>query len=338
MLLRYEVLETHLKEKLAPLYVLVGDEYLLIQEAVDLIRLAAHERGVTERQVFTVERGFKWEDLHIADNARSLFGDRKLIELRIPSSKLGREGTQAIQQYVSGLSPDNVTLITLPQLDWSTRKSLWVSTLQKQAVYVEANPVNVAQLGGWIISRLSRQHQQTDRDAIRFLVERVEGNLLAAWQEIQKLGLLYPEGVLTEEQVRNAVLDVARYNVFQISEAMLERNTARFIRMMEGLKGEGTPLPLLLWVFADEIRMLLYCRQALDAGISPSEVARINRLRGHRERLVMNALRYLNRRKLMHSLQQISDVDRLVKGLSSKRGLNDAWDALTQLGISFSHT
>ena len=122
MQLRYEALETHLKGGLSPLYVLTGDEYLLVQEAVDLIRAAAHGQGFTERQVFTVERGFKWEELYVADNALSLFGDRKLIELRIPSGKPGKEGAQAIQQYVSGLSPDNVTLITLPQLDWNTRK------------------------------------------------------------------------------------------------------------------------------------------------------------------------------------------------------------------------
>lgn len=336
MLLRYEALETHLKGELAPLYVLTGDEYLLVQEAVDMVRTAVHERGFTERQVFTVERGFKWEELYVADNALSLFGDRKLIELRIPSGKPGKEGAQAIQQYVSGLSPDNVTLITLPQLDWNTRKSSWVSALQKRAVYVEVNPVDVAQLGGWIASRLRRQHQQADRAAIQFLVERVEGNLLAAWQEIQKLAFLYPEGTLTEEQVRNAVLDVARYDVFQVSEAMLGRDTARFIRMMDGLKGEGTPLPLLLWVFVDEIRMLLRCRQALDTGMRPSEVARANRLRGARERLVMNALRHLDEEKLVGALQQVSDIDRLVKGLDSKRGFSDAWEALTRIGIAFS--
>lgn len=337
MLLRYEALETHLKGEMASLYVLTGDEYLLVQEAVDLIRAIAHKRGITERRSFTVERGFKWEELYIANNALSLFGDRKLIELRIPSGKPGKEGAQAIQQHVAELSSDNVTLIILPQLDWSTRKSSWVSALQKHAVYIEVNPVDIAQLGGWIASRLRRQHQQAGPEAIQFLVERVEGNLLAAWQEIQKLALLYPEGTLTEEQVRHAVLDVARYDVFQVSEAMLGRNTARFIRMMDGLKGEGTPLPLLLWVFVDEIRLLLRCRQAMDAGITPSEVARTNRLRGGRERLVINALRFLDQKKLVAALQQVSDIDRLVKGLDSKRGLSDAWDALTQLGISLSH-
>lgn len=336
MQLRYEALETHLKGGLSPLYVLTGDEYLLVQEAVDLIRAAAHGQGFTERQVFTVERGFKWEDLYLAGNALSLFGDRKLIELRIPSGKPGKEGSQALQQYISGLSPDNVTLITLPQLDWSTRKSGWVAALQKQAVYIEVNPINIAQLGGWIAARLRKQHQQVDQASIRFLVERVEGNLLAAWQEIQKLGLLYPEGMLTEEQVRGAVLDVARYDVFQVNEAMLGRDTARFIRMMDGLKGEGTPLPLLLWVFVDGIRMLLRCRQALDAGMPSSEVARTNRLWGSRERLVMGALRHLDQGKLIKALQQVSDIDRMVKGLDSRQGQGDAWDALTQLGISFS--
>ncbi|MBO4790231.1 MAG: DNA polymerase III subunit delta, partial [Oxalobacter sp.] len=193
-----------------------------------------------------------------------------------------------------------------------------------------------SQLGGWIATRLRRQNQQVDQACIRFLVGRVEGNLLAAWQEIQKLALLYPEGKLTEEQVRNAVLDVSRYDVFKVREAMLSKDTARFVRMMDGLKGEGTPLPLLLWVFVEEIRTLLKCREALDAGMRPADVARNQRLRGEHERLVMEALRHLDRRKLVEALQQASDIDRLVKGLDTKRGTSDAWDALTRLGLSFS--
>lgn len=336
MQLRYEAFPAHLKSGLAPLYVLTGDEYLLVQEATDLLRATVREQGFTERQVFTVERGFKWDQLQLANNALSLFGDRKLIELRIPGGKPGKDGSQAIQEYIADLSPDNVTLITLPQLDWTTRKSAWVSALQKQAVYIEVQPVGVGQLGGWIAARLRRQNQQADQNSIAFLVEQVEGNLLAAWQEIQKLGLLFPEGQLSGEQVRSAVLDVARYDVFQISEAMLGGNPSRFIRMMDGLKGEGTPLPLLLWAFADEVRMLLRCRQSLEDGMSPNEIARSQRLRGPRERLVMKAIRYLSKVELVTALQQIADIDRLVKGLNSQKGLNDAWDALTQLGLSLS--
>ena len=336
MLVKYEALEAQLKKGILPLYVVSGDEYLLVQEATDMIRVAARNQGVTERQVFTVDRSFKWEDLRLADNAISLFGDRKLIELRMPTGKPGRDGSKAIVQYISDLSPDNVTLIILPQLDWTTRKSAWVQALQKQSVFVEVNTVDVSQLGGWIATRLRRQNQQVDQACIRFLVGRVEGNLLAAWQEIQKLALLYPEGKLTEEQVRNAVLDVSRYDVFKVREAMLSKDTARFVRMMDGLKGEGTPLPLLLWVFVEEIRTLLKCRDALDAGMRPADVARNQRLRGEHERLVMEALRHLDRRKLVEALQQASDIDRLVKGLDTKRGTSDAWDALTRLGLSFS--
>jgi DNA polymerase-3 subunit delta len=336
MLVKYEALEAQLKKGIFPLYVVSGDEYLLVQEATDMIRVAARNQGVTERQVFTVDRSFKWEDLRLADNAISLFGDRKLIELRMPTGKPGRDGSKAIVQYISDLSPDNVTLIILPQLDWTTRKSAWVQALQKQSVFVEVNTVDVSQLGGWIATRLRRQNQQVDQACIRFLVGRVEGNLLAAWQEIQKLALLYPEGKLTEEQVRNAVLDVSRYDVFKVREAMLSKDTARFVRMMDGLKGEGTPLPLLLWVFVEEIRTLLKCREALDAGMRPADVARNQRLRGEHERLVMEALRHLDRRKLVEALQQASDIDRLVKGLDTKRGTSDAWDALTRLGLSFS--
>ncbi len=336
MLVKYEALGAQLNKGVSPLYVVSGDEYLLVQEATDMIRAAARDQGVTERQVFTVDRSFKWEDLRLADNAISLFGDRKLIELRMPTGKPGRDGSKAIVQYISSLSPDNVTLIILPQLDWTTRKSAWVQALQKQSVFVEVNTVDVSQLGGWIAARLRRQNQQVDQACIRFLIGRVEGNLLAAWQEIQKLALLYPEGKLTEEQVRNAVLDVSRYDVFKVREAMLSKDRGRFVRMMDGLKGEGTPLPLLLWVFVEEIRTLLKCREALDAGMRPADVARNQRLRGEHERLVMGALRHLGRRRLVEALQQASDIDRLVKGLDSKRGVSDAWDALTRLGLSFS--
>ena len=335
MQLQYEALAQHLQRELAPFYVLTGDEYLLVQEAIDQIRQVARSKGLTERNTFIVERGFQWDSLQLAHQALSLFGERKLIEVRIPSGRPGKEGVQAIQQYIS-TSSDHVTLFIFPQLDWATKKLAWVGALQKHAVYIEVPIIDISRLGGWIATRLRKQHQQINALGIAFLVEQVEGNLLAAWQEIQKLGLLYPEGQLTEEQVRNAVLDVARYDVFQISEAMLEGNGSRFIRMMDGLKGEGRPLPLVLGVFANEMRMLLRCRQSLDAGMSSLEVARNNRLRGKREHLVMNALQHLSWNTLADALQRISDIDRLIKGLDSEQGLNDAWEALTLLGCSFS--
>lgn len=338
MLLKYDMLEPHLDRELAPLYILTGDEQLLLLEAADMIRKAARNRHIGEREVLTVERGFKWGQLHAANHALSLFGDRKLIELRIPGGRPGKDGSQALQDYVSVPNPDNVTLITLPQLDWTTRKSAWVAALQKNGIYIEVPSIDVSRLGGWIASRLKKQNQTASRACIDFLTERVEGNLLAAHQEIRKLGLLYPEGELDFEQVRQSVLNVARYDIFKLNEAMLSGNRARFIRMLEGLKGEGEPLPLVLWTFTEEIRTLLKCKTALESGQAFPAIARTLRLRGPREKLVPAAARRLDKKTIQTALQQTAQIDKIIKGLRAESWMDDAWDALMQLGLSLSQT
>ena len=216
MQLRPEALEGHLAKGLAPLYVITSDEHLLALEAADRIRKTARAQGYTERDVLTVERSFKWGELLAANQAMSLFGDKKLIELRIPGGKPGKDGSAALQAYAKDLSPDNLTLITLPKLDWQTAKAAWVTTLQQAAVYIEIPNVERAQLPNWIGMRLSAQGQGAERQSLDFIADRVEGNLLAAHQEIQKLGLLYEPGKLTYEQVHDAVLNVARYDVFKL--------------------------------------------------------------------------------------------------------------------------
>ncbi len=339
MHLKYDTLQSHLdKEQLASLYVLTGDEQLLLLETADLIRKTARKNHIGEREIMTVERGFKWGQLHAANNALSLFGDRKLIELRIPGGRPGKDGSQALQEYVSELNPDNVTLITLPKLDWTTQKSAWVGTLQKNGIYIEVPSIDLPKLGGWIASRLKKQNQTASQPCIDFLVERVEGNLLAAHQEIQKLGLLYPEGELDFEQIKNSVLNVARYDIFKLNEAMLSGNRSRFIRMMDGLKGEGEPLPLVLWTFTDEIRTLLKCKTALENGQPFPAIAKTLRLRGQKEKLVQTAVNRLGKKEIQAAMQQTAQIDKIIKGLRSESWMDDAWDALTQLGLSLART
>jgi len=334
MQLRPDALDAHLEKTLAPLYVITSDEHLLLLEAADKIRETARKQGCTEREILTVERGFKWGELQAANSTMSLFGDKKLIELRIPTGRPGKEGSQSLQQYAAELHPDNVTLITLPKLDWSTQKSAWVSALQKTAVYIDIPIVERAQLGGWIISRLKSQNQSADTASIDFLVSRVEGNLLAAHQEIRKLGLLYPEGKLDFEQIKEAVLNVARYDVFKLNEAMLTGNTSRFVRMMEGLKGEGEPLPLVLWTITEEIRTLLRLQTGIAQGQSAGSLMKSLRIWGPREKLISAALRRLNTDTLLQALQQAAQVDKIVKGLRVDTLVDDAWDALLQLGLT----
>lgn len=333
MQLRLDALDAHLGKTLAPLYVIASDEHLLALESADRIRRAARERGYTEREVMTVERGFRWSALAAASQSQSLFGERKLIELRIPSGKPGKDGGQALQAYAGMLSPDNVTLITLPELDWAGKKSAWVASLQSAGMYLEIGRVERAQLPGWIGARLAAQGQSTDRDSLDFIAERVEGNLLAAHQELQKLALLHPPGRLSFEQVHDAVLNVARYDVFKLNEAMLAGDCARLVRMLEGLQGEGEALPLVLWAMSEEIRTLIKLQSGVADGKPLAAVLKENRVWGPRERLADAALRRLPLPLLKEALREAAQIDRLVKGLKPRGFSGDAWDALLQLGL-----
>jgi len=333
MQLRLEALDGHLTKNLAQLYVIASDEHLLALEAADRIRKAARAQGYTERDVLSVERTFKWGELLAANQALSLFGDKKLIELRIPTGKPGKDGSAALQAYAKDLSPDNLTLITLPKLDWQTAKASWVTALQQAAVYIDIPNIERAQLPAWIGNRLAAQGQSAERQSLDFIADRVEGNLLAAHQEIQKLGLLHEPGKLTFEQVHDAVLNVARYDVFKLSEAMLTGDTARLVRMLEGLKGEGEALPLVLWAVAEEIRTLLKLKSGMGQGRPLGALLKEYRIWGPRERMMEPALRRVSLATLETALQEAAQVDRMVKGLRAKKFAGDAWDAMLQLAL-----
>jgi len=336
MQLRPDALDAHLAKPLAPLYVITSDEHLLALEAADKIRKAARTQGFSEREVLTVERNFKWGELLAASQSQSLFGDKKLIELRLPTGKPGKDGGQALQQYaaaVSQVGSDTVTIITLPKLDWATQKSAWVGALQQTGVYLDIALVERAQLPAWIGIRLAAQQQSAERRSVDFIADRVEGNLLAAHQEIQKLGLLHPPGALSFEQIQYAVLNVARYDVFKLNEAMLGGDTVRLVRMVEGLKGEGEALPLVLWAVSEEIRTLLKLQAGIEQGRALGQLLKEYRIWGPREKLMQPALRRLSLKTLEAALQEAAQVDKMIKGLRAPAFSGDAWDALLQLGL-----
>ena len=334
MQLRIDALDAHVAKPLAQLYVITSDEHLLALEAADKIRAAARRQGYTERDVLSVERSFKWGELLAANQELSLFGDKKMIELRIPTGKPGKDGGAALQSYAKNLSPDNLTLITLPKLDWATQKAAWVASLQQAAVYIDIPNVERAQLPAWISQRLAAQGQSAERASIDFIAERVEGNLLAAHQEIQKLGLLHEPGKLSYEQVQDAVLNVARYDVFKLSEAMLAGDPARLVRMLEGLKGEGEALPLVLWAVSEEIRTLLKLKAGMAQGRPLGALMKEMRIWGPRERMMEPALRRVSLSVLEKALQEAAQVDKMIKGLRAKSHAGDAWDALLQLALT----
>ncbi|PLZ03493.1 DNA polymerase III subunit delta [Burkholderia sp. WAC0059] len=346
MQLRLDALEPHLAKGLSGLYVVYGDEHLLVQEACDRIRAAARATGFTERSTFTVERGFDWSSLLGASQSMSLFGDRQLVELRIPSGKPGKEGADALKSLAASDNPDVLVLITLPRLDAATQKSAWFTALAEAGAALRIDPVERAQLPNWIGQRLAQQGQRVaagedGRRALQFVAERVEGNLLAAHQEIQKLGLLYPEGALSFEQVHDAVLNVARYDVFKLNEAMLAGDVGRLARMLDGLRGEGEATVLVLWALVEEVRTLLRIKRGVAAGKPLATLLRENRVWGPRERLVGPALGRLTEAGLERGLALAAKLDRQVKGLwAGARGEwrhalpPDAWDGLFELAMA----
>ncbi len=236
--LRLEQLDSHLSHELQPLYAIHGDEPLLALEAADAIRARARASGFSERVVLAPERGFDWGELAASGANRSLFGDKKLIELRLAAGKPGADGAGAIEAFCGRLPPEALTLVTLPRLDKAGQASSWFRALEREGIVVNVYPVERARLPAWITARLARQKQRANPDTLQFLADCVEGNLLAAHQEIQKLALLLPPGELDFDTVRQAVMSVARYDALKLAEAMLSGERPRLARMLEGLRGE----------------------------------------------------------------------------------------------------
>lgn len=322
-------LARHLASGLKPLYAIHGDALLLSIEAADTIRAAARAAGYNEREVLTVEQGFKWSELRDSAQSMSLFSARKLVELRIPSGKPGVEGAQALQDYCEQLNADTVTIITLPRLDKTAQDSKWFAALAAQGVLIAVEEIALGVLPAWIAGRLKRQDQSADAETLAFLAERVEGNLLAAYQEIQKLALLFPAGPLSFEQVKDAVMDVARYDIFKLSEAMLAGDAARYARILDGLRAEGEATVLILWALAEDIRALAKVSRALQRSGNLASALRDARVWGARQKLVERAVRRFSPAIAERALRQAANVDKVIKGL--RKG--DVWDELLQLGI-----
>lgn len=330
MQLKGEQLAAHLERELKPVYVVYGDEPLLVIEAADTIRAAARRSGFDEREVLTAISGFNWTELHHAAGNMSLFGGRQLIDLRIPTGKPGREGSAAIQAYCASPSPDALLLVTLPGLDWAEEKAAWLKALADAGAAVKLIPPSSAELPAWIAGRLRRQQQQAERDALSFIAERVEGNLLAAHQEILKLALLHPAGALTLQQVKEAVLNVARYDLDGLREALLSGDVARLTRTLDGLQQEGEAPPLILWAMTEEVRALAQVKAGLVARQSLDVLLKDARVWGGRQVLFKRALQRIDEKRASSALAHAARIDRMIKGA----GRGDVWDEFLRLGLS----
>ena len=334
-------LDSHLKKGFKAVYTLHGNEPLLAQEAADAVRAAARRQGFTERKVFTVAGArFDWSGVLAALGSQSLFAQAQIVEIRIPSGKPGKDGAEALQRLAKSAAADDSTLclVLLPRLDRETRASAWFGALDAAGVNVPIEPVERAGLPAFLAERLARQDQrvaagEAGQRALTFFADRVEGNLLAAHQEVQKLALLHPPGELTFEQIERAVLDVARFDVLKLSEAVLAGQALRVQRMVDGLEAEGVAAVLVHNELARTIRALKQVKDATTQGVALPMALRKSGVWGVRERLFERVLPRLPAAALARLLLAAHRADGIVKGIKAPDWPQQPWGALHRLAM-----
>lgn len=327
-----ERLPDQLARGLAALYVVVGDEPLAAQEAGDAIRAAARAAGHSERSVFMVQGRTNWQALFASGDNFSLFGERRLTEIRIPSGKPGVDGAKALETYAARLPADTLTLVSLPGLDWKTMQSRWFAALAKSGVVVEAKPVDRAALPGWIDRRLAKQGLRAERAALEFLADQVEGNLLAAQQEIDKLALLLPPGAVTLADVEHAVVDVSRLEADVLADALYAGDGARFAQGVTDLRDSGEAVPAILWQVTSAVQLLLRLKLALAQGDSlPALMKTLWGRDKQRAPQIERALKRLGLAQVETALADLALTDRQAKGLER---VGDPWDTLLRVGMA----
>lgn len=330
MRLRFEQLSTHLKHNLAPVYLIYGDEILLLQEAAASIRAAARAQGYGERMCLTVEPGFAWEQLlEIAAN-RSLFAERRLLELRLGDSKPGDAGSKVLQTYAKRPPEDMLLLLTCGKLDGAAQNSRWLRALDAAGVTLPIWPVSAVELPNWIARRLQAKGLQPNAEASAVLAERVEGNLLAAAQEIDKLAVLCGQGAVSAEQILALVSDSARYSVYDLVDAALAKQAERVVRIVNGLRTEGVEAVLVAWALHREIRLLAKSAYAVERGEALAAVLSRQGVWEKRKPLLQRALQRLSSGECRSLLRHCNRIDYTIKGIEQ----GEPWDELLKLSLT----
>jgi DNA polymerase-3 subunit delta len=320
-------LEAQLSRSVSPIYIVSGDEPLLIQEACDIIRSSLRKQGFGERQVYHIDASFDWDQVLFNANSMSLFADKKLLELRMPGGKPGVAGAKALTSYAGNLSEENVLLLVTDRLDPKTQQAKWFKVLESAGTFVQVWPIDINQLPNWIQDRMSRVGLSAERDAAQLLADRVEGNLLAAVQEIELLRVVCTDGRVTLQQVIEGVSDSARYSVFSMLDAALSGNSRRTITMLRGLRSEGFEMLPILGALARELRILGGMAGKVRTGQTVNSVVTAARVWQQRRKAVEAALNRHTADALETMLARVSRIDQLVKGL----GIGAPWDELEAL-------
>ncbi|NJD86868.1 MAG: DNA polymerase III subunit delta [Betaproteobacteria bacterium] len=314
-------LAQHLKKGLSPLYAVHGAETLLALEAGDAIRAAARKDGCTEREVFTAEPGADWAKLGASAANLSLFASKKLLEIRIPTGKPGAEGGKALEALCASLPQDTVVLVMLPELEWQGLKTAWFAALEGAGTVVEAKAVSREELPQWLADRLAAQKQHANVETLEWMSDRVEGNLLAAKQEVEKLALLLPEGEISLASIREAVTDVSRFERDALLDAIHDADPGRIARAVDSLEAEGEPLPLLLWALTEELRLMIQ----LTAGERPRRFLDPDRLQR-----VQRTARKHDAASFDRQLLRAHRIDRMIKGVET----GDAWEEILEMSLA----
>ena len=329
MNIKFEQLRNHLRNGLLPLYVISGDEPLQHSEATDLIRVHAREQDFSERDVFHVESGFDWGALYEAGNTLSLFATRRIIELRMSSLKPGDKGTKALVDFCQNPSPDNVLIISLPKLDATAKKSKWFRQLESIGGVVQVWPIESNQLNGWIAHRMKQNGLNPTAEAVGFLAEKVEGNLLAAAQEIEKLALLY-QGDVSLDVIAESVADSAKFDVFSLVDAALKGKPERINRVLNILRASGVEPVLVQWALTQEIRKLQTMASSYRPGPASEQLFRKYGVWSSRIPVVRKALERVRPKHWTKLLCHAARIDRINKGMAS----GNSWDELLKLGVA----
>jgi len=334
MQVRAAQIDSHLQQGLKPVYLISGDEPLQVMEVADAVRQHAQSAGYHEREVLTVDQQFDWGVLLEASEALSLFSSRKLLDMRLSSSKIGAAGSKAIQQYLQQPPEDKVLLIQAPKLDKSTRNAAWVKALGEQGVHVPVWELSAAQTQAWVAARMRAAGLQADEAALRYLAERIEGNLLAAAQEIKKLQLLHADELITVERLAAVIADSSRFTVFDLSDAILQQDVARLQHILQVLREDDTPLPLLVWALSDLLRQLNEAAETLKHNGSLQKI--LVRMPRQRQAAFQQAAKRMVNANWATLFRRVALLDQHSKGVGEGVSRSEArlWDAVFDVALA----
>lgn len=311
-------------KQLYPVYLVSGDEPLQAMETTDLIRTTCRQQGYAEREIFEVDASFEWQDFHDEAASMSLFSSQRILDVRIPTGKFGKQGSQAIKQYLENPAEDTVVLITTGKLDKSAKNSAWFKAIDKQGMVIQCWPVDSSHLPGWVRQRFQERGMKPDDEVVDYVCQNVEGNLLAAAQEIDKIYLFVGPGEITFENVSEAITENSRYSVFDLADTVLKGDAPRAIKILNSLADEGIDPLAIIWVLVKEIRLL--CLAAADPS-SADYILKRSGVWGNRMPLFKSCLSRHSERTLRSLLQRCMKIEGVSKGFEQ----GDARDELRML-------